>query len=349
MRVFHSECRNCCPRCLPGTTLVELLVVVAIIGLLTALLLPAVQAVRESGRRTSCHANLRQLALAALTHEQARGFLPSGGWGAEWTGDPDRGFDVRQPGGWAFNLLPALEQVTLRDLGAGLGDGQAKADQAVIRLTTPLPVFVCPTRRPAALWPLLVSKPLSVTAVPETVKRRPAAVARGDYAASMGSGISPNTYRGGGSFSPAFLADLMTDADWESGFGRPPDGVIFRRSRVRLREIVDGTTATYLFGEKYLDPAMLATGTSDDDDQSLYSGHDRDTLRTGVVPPYQDRAGFDPKVVHGGFPPPIVFGSGHPGSCGMAMVDGSVRSVSYAIDAAVHRATASRNDGQIDR
>ena len=95
-------------------TLVELLVVVAIIATLIGLLLPAVQAARESSRRSKCMANLRQIALACLMHETAQGSLPTGGWGGSWVGDPDRGFDDRQPGGWVFNILDYAEEPALR-------------------------------------------------------------------------------------------------------------------------------------------------------------------------------------------------------------------------------------------
>jgi hypothetical protein len=312
-----------------------------------------VQAAREAGRRTVCVSNLRQLALACLAHEHARGFLPTGGWGGEWAGDPDRGFDTRQPGGWAFNILPHLEETALRDLGAGLADATAKADLAVVRLTSPVAVFACPSRGPAALRPLAATKnAIRVTAVPTMLTRRPAAVVRGDYAACMGSGTLPNNYRGGGSPSTVGSGDSMTDALWQLSYGGPSDGVIFRRSRIRLREVTDGLSATYLLGEKYVDPASVATGESDDDDQCLYSGHDRDVLRVGLEPPNQDRAGFDPATVSGvagaanKFPLPIAFGSAHPDACGMAFVDGSVRPVAYGASATVHRAAASRNDGQ---
>ena len=334
----------------PGTraavTLVELLIVVAIVGMLIALLLPAVQSAREAARRMHCHANLKQLALASLAHESVRGHLPCGGWGGAWAGDPDRGFGTKQPGGWAFNILPHIEQTGLRDLGSGVTDASAKADQVAIRLTTPIGLFTCPSRRPATTWRLSPAKAaLNLVAVPATVARRPAAVVRGDYAANMGSGLPPNDYVSGGSFGPATLADMAGDADWSASFGPPTDGLIFRRSRIRLKEITDGLSQTYMLGEKYVDPALLTAGTSDDDDQCLYSGHDRDVLRTTCTPPFRDHPGFDPKQVHGSYPAPIAFGSSHPTACGMALADGSIQAVEYLIDPTVHRLRASRNDG----
>jgi prepilin-type processing-associated H-X9-DG protein len=230
-------------------------------------------------------------------------------------------------------------------------DGVAKADLAVVRLGTPMPLFVCPSRGPAVLRP--VTGALRVIAVPTTINRSPSAVVRGDYAACMGSGALPrNNYLSGGSPSTVAVGDLMTEVHWRTSFGPPPDGVIFRRSRIRLREISDGLSATYLLGEKYVNPSEVVTGSSADDNQSLFSGHDRDVLRVALEPPSQDRAGFDPTTASGvagspnKYPLPIAFGSAHSDGCGMAMADGSVRVVAYTIDAAVHRYAASRNDGQ---
>jgi len=345
-----ARCRSAGPR--RGLTLVELLVVVAIVAVLVALLIPAVQAAREAARQTQCRVNLRQLALACLAHENALGFFPTGGWGGAWVGDPDRGSREKQPGGWAFNILPHVEQTAIHGLGGGVADADAKADLVAIRLATPVPVFTCPTRRAAAAWPLAASKAaFNLVAVPTTVSRRPATVVRGDYAANMGSGDMPNRYRSGASPSSVLAGDAMSDAAWHATFGPPPNGLVFRRSRIRVRDVPDGLTATYLLGEKYVDPASIATGFSDDDDQCLYSGHDRDVLRTGLEPPSRDRSGFDPVTISGvsgstnKFPLPIAFGSPHPDTCGMAMADGSVRPVEFAVDPAVHRAAAGRSDG----
>ncbi|QDU91603.1 putative major pilin subunit [Pirellulimonas nuda] len=62
-----------------GFTLVELLVVIAIIGILVAMLLPAVQAARESARRLQCSNQIKQIGLAAQTHVASLGFWPTGG------------------------------------------------------------------------------------------------------------------------------------------------------------------------------------------------------------------------------------------------------------------------------
>ena len=78
-RNHDSPSRSVLPagsRC--GFTLVELLVVIAIIGILIALLLPAVNAAREVGRRTTCSNNLNQLATGILTYEQKWHVFPPG-------------------------------------------------------------------------------------------------------------------------------------------------------------------------------------------------------------------------------------------------------------------------------
>src|SRR5262245_25976381 len=67
-----------------GFTLVELLVTIAIIAVLLAIILPAVQAARESGRRAQCQNNLRQVALALIGYHDSFGEFPRGGWGHFW-------------------------------------------------------------------------------------------------------------------------------------------------------------------------------------------------------------------------------------------------------------------------
>ena len=126
-----------------GFTLVELLVVITIIGVLIALLLPAVQSAREAARQTQCQNNLKQLALAIDQHVTATGRYPSNGWGHTYIGDADRGSDDKQPGGWIYNVLPYLEQQGLRDVGQGL-DPTAKSQAMLAVVQTPLSIVRMP-------------------------------------------------------------------------------------------------------------------------------------------------------------------------------------------------------------
>ncbi len=84
--------------------------------------------------------------MAFHNHADVHGHLPTGGWGWRWQGEPERGFDRRQPGGWVYNILPYIEQAALRERGTGL-TGAAK-DQEISRVSGEvLNAMNCPTRR----------------------------------------------------------------------------------------------------------------------------------------------------------------------------------------------------------
>src|SRR5205085_2945310 len=90
-----------------------------IIAILIALLVPAVQKVREASSRTQCQNNLKQIGLAIHNNVDLIKAFPSGGWGWNWVGVPDRATGPDQPGGWLYNILPYIEQGNVRKLGVG--------------------------------------------------------------------------------------------------------------------------------------------------------------------------------------------------------------------------------------
>ncbi|MDO4585151.1 MAG: DUF1559 domain-containing protein [Planctomycetia bacterium] len=161
---------------------------------------------------------------------------------------------------------------------------------------------------------------------------------KSDYACCVGD-THPCCSAPGGT-KPTALADgndlIATNAWVPVG-----NGAIYHVSQVTIAEIRDGTTNTYLLGEKYLNPQLyLPTDTSNlcyGDDGCAYSGGDGDNQRSTGSTPRQDRTGYTVSS---------VFGSSHSGSFGMAMCDGSVHRVSYSIDAETHRDLGIRNDGR---
>jgi prepilin-type N-terminal cleavage/methylation domain-containing protein/prepilin-type processing-associated H-X9-DG protein len=133
----------------PGLTLVELLVVIAIIGLVMALLLPAVQSVRESARRTQCGNNAKQLGLALLSYEQQSRYFPIG-MRAPWSGQPTTNGEYHGYE-WTYLIhfiLPQLEQQAYYDALGGsrfeLANPWAAKWPAVAE-NAPIPSLLCPS------------------------------------------------------------------------------------------------------------------------------------------------------------------------------------------------------------
>lgn len=321
-----------------GVTLVEILIVIAVIAMLFQLMIPAIESSREGAREVSCANNLRQIALAAQLHHDSQRHFPSGGWITQWVGDPLRGFAENQPGGWIYNVLPYLEAGAIHDLPDDgdpkrISEDQLKAAAGMIQL--PLPVFQCPSRRLPRAYPYILTDHIWDTVNSNMTDK----VARSDYAAN-----------GGDSLDEAFpfftiIKDVdSTDYDsidkgiaWASTDRM--NGVCFVRSVTSSSRIIDGLSKTYLIGEKYLSIEHYKDGMDAGDNHSMYQGFDRDIIRW-AGPTYKPLPDSSRKTTS------ESFGSAHPTFFHMSFCDGSVQRINYDIDLEVHRTSSNIYDGR---
>src|SRR6185295_3099699 len=307
-------------------------------------------------RRSHCQNNLKQIGLAFLNHHDTQKHLPTGGWGWDWIGDPDRGYHRNQPGGWAYNILAFAEQEDLRKVGANAPDAATKNAALLRMIQVQVPIYICPSRRdfetsyPKDNWDIWNLGPQGSATI-NNIK-----VAKSDFAACSGDPTVPEANSG-----PSSLTVGDTSFSWT--LASPPTGISFRRSEVTLKQITDGTSKTYMVGEKFLSPASYAGSSMDHgqvrdfgDNECAYTGWNRDNYRTS----FNDPLGANTKLV---FPqrdanlkvPPAgnrdllymtySFGSIHDAGLHMVFCDGSLRTIDYAIDATVHRALGARCDG----
>jgi prepilin-type N-terminal cleavage/methylation domain-containing protein/prepilin-type processing-associated H-X9-DG protein len=303
-----------------GFSLIELLVVVLIIAILIGLILAAVQPAREAASRAVCANNLHQIGIGANIHATQVGYFPTGGWGWSWVGDPDRGTDQGQTGGWIYNLLPYVEQQDLHDLGAG--QPSPAKDQAIVqRLQTPVSTFNCPTRRKGGPWPNAGGYTFHDCNAPVLQE------ARTDYAANCGDGSRDEIYGGPGSLAegdnPGYAWPSTSDLT----------GISFQRSMVRPEDVLGGLSNTIYASEKYLNPDHYEKGNDGSDNESMYTGFNNDLFRVTSSVPVQDRSGYSNTM---------SFGSAHRVGLNVLYCDGSVRFTAYSISAAVFKPMGNR-------
>jgi prepilin-type N-terminal cleavage/methylation domain-containing protein/prepilin-type processing-associated H-X9-DG protein len=311
-------------------TLTELLVVITIIAILSALLIPAVQRIREAANSSQCENNLRQTGIAIHNHHDIYRRFPSGGWGWDWVGAPDRGTKSDQPGGWLYQILPFIEQGSLAKLGSGQKSPEFE-DSILTLLATPVAMFNCPSRRDGGPHGVDdVTRPYFVAmANGVTTSVYPTSLARSDYAGNAGS-QSFNQLDGG----PLSVAQGDSpNYVWPNT--RNCSGIFFLRSTVRLLDITRGTAYTFLVGDRYLNPEHYFDGLDGGDNEALYAGFDNDVYRVTFNPPQRDRAGFTDTR---------IFGSAHGAGVNMLFCDGSVRLVSYDVDPNVFLISGRRSE-----
>jgi prepilin-type N-terminal cleavage/methylation domain-containing protein len=140
MRHLNRRAR---PRQARAFTLLEILVVIAVIAIVLGLLLPAVQKVRAAAARLSCTNNLKQIGLALHSHEGAFGYFPTAGAESQAFGMTGVGLETM---GWGYQILPFLEQENLHRIGQQTGpwDWNPTIGRAMVEV--PVKVFLCPSR-----------------------------------------------------------------------------------------------------------------------------------------------------------------------------------------------------------
>jgi len=304
MRCHRSRTR-------PAFTLIELLVVIAIIGVLVALLLPAVQQSREAARRIECSNHLKQISLAIHNFEIAQQSLPSSRLGP-------------QHATWFVQLLPYVEQANLYNTW---NLANTYYLQSSTTRMTQLATFYCPTRRS----PMVSTQfEVSSTGLPDN-QQYPGGL--GDYAAN------------GGQFAGAIVDNplcngVMCQADSQL----TGDQLTNSKSLTRLKDIVDGTSNTFLVGEKHVPRSKYGQSGPSWGDGAIFNGDfPRNYNRIAGLPKFN--LGQGPDDLSG--PWHCKFGSDHPGICQFAFTDGHVATLKSTTDMNVLNRLAVRNDGQI--
>ncbi len=328
-------------------TLVELLVVIAIIGILVALLLPAVQAAREAARRTQCTNNLKQQALALHNfHDSYLRFPAAHQIGDGWYTNVARedppggvspsGYPIEGPfWSWSMHISPYLEAQNIKEV-AIMHDGTAASWPWWQKFGSPIP---SPDTRPEIMS--LKSKIFHCPSDPRTLYEYRETDSTGTHVAQLTSYLGVN---GTNQFQEA----------------NGQDGMLYVNSSVKMRDVLDGTSNTVFIGERPSSNNLVYGWQWAGAGDSPYYGttdvvlgvHERPLDPTGS-PDY-----FRPGTVHDELDQHRYhFWSLHPGGGMWALVDGSVRFITYNSSGAqipggtpnILEAMATRNGGEPSR
>jgi prepilin-type N-terminal cleavage/methylation domain-containing protein/prepilin-type processing-associated H-X9-DG protein len=330
----------------PGFTLVELLVVIAIIAVLIALLVPAVQKVREAASQSQCQNNLKQLALGCHGYNDVFKHFPPGGKYGELTGNP--GTDCHFPqGNWLVYTLPFMEQQPLYNElfpyisyanKANPSDPKNNTIQMAVDAKI-LPVLLPYGRCPSD--PFDSSAPVC------------------NYVGSMGPQCMANanfqsgpfeTYCDGASFHPPLNYGPSTPLG--SGTSLTQLRGMFNRTgdKLTIAHVVDGSSNTLFIGETLAgEQGFFTTAIAGVEFGGMYhvknwaKTEGGNTHGTTIIPinystPCPSAACEDPNLSWG-------FKSRHPGGTNFAFVDGSVHLIMQDINHRTYQALGCRDDG----
>lgn len=363
-----------------GFTLVELLVVIAIIGVLVALLLPAVQAAREAARRSQCTNNLKQLGLAILNHESAKGRFPRNEQVV--TALPNGRQERRDLASHLVMAAPYIEAANLTNaVNLDPNAPQVPGDQLVSGVPLkqlPLAVLTCPSDQKTGLQ--RGEGLVELGALAEAVG--PVAVT--SYAGSLGSQVmgsfggcnlrSSNIVPDGGA-----TYDLDKDGeDWfntTSTMSPPCNGAgigniradcsvpahisgVFGRGNwaATMREIEDGTSNTIAIGElipstagyQWLNGWTRSEGLWFATTAPLNHDTDPESYQSGGGGRGGGAPAGTPVCRHWekDFNAAMGFKSRHVGGVNFAFCDGSVRYLEEGIDYGAYQRLGARSDGE---
>ena len=325
-----------------GFTLVELLVVIAIIGTLVGLLLPAVQAARESARRMSCNNKLRQMGQAALSYESARKCYPTGGIVPFNFGWWKNGMQVADVFGTPFlnhffQMLPYMEEDTTYKLRFKASSGYM--DTSTTGLSAQyVPTYSCPSR------------PIRFVAAAGDPIRAPTFLQ--DYAAYVSDEDAgkPSAWSGynqagcdanwGGIISAGgFKNTAVIDSEYpisQFSFGK----------KITTASITDGTSNTLLFAEKGVSTDRYLSPTAGSPSPWWVEATPwavSDSCARGGIRFWYGQPQLDGPS--SGTNPDSYFGSAHAAGFNAVMGDGSVLTVSYGVQQSVFETIAKRADG----
>ncbi len=291
-----------------GFTLIELVVVVAVIGLLLSLVLAAVQHSRESGRRAQCASNLKQIGLALQGYQDAFGVFP-------------RGWNFRH---FSFHvaILPQLEQGPLFQRVDYLADAVTGTKNSPIRQTA-LAIYECPSDGYAAIQ--YAGNSLGTS-----------------YAGNFGTGVQTYGYNGffpiGAGANPAGITDGLSQTAALSE-------ILVSNLRYDRLRVLWPTVPMMSPSQLEMFAAQCSTVAPSEGGETMTHGHPWTcgdagfTLYNHILPPNRPSCRNGTRVQEGAYSPASM----HPGGANVAFGDGHLKFVVDDVDLRVWRAYGSRN------
>ncbi|MEZ6064240.1 MAG: DUF1559 domain-containing protein [Planctomycetaceae bacterium] len=298
-----------------GFTLIELLVVIAIIAILVALLLPAVQQVREAARKSQCQDHLHNLVIALHDYEINHRCYPPGGFSEGVSG-------TAAGNGLSFHvmILPFAEQKPLYDQFNFRGSNWTMYDDVISPLATePIGLFLCPSGKET----LSASETSGGSRIATT-----------HYLGVMG----PKTDHTGTPLTPKINGGNYPAASTTGGSGHEgfaTTGILRKQFISLVRDIVDGTSNTLMLGELSWNKCNCYRGWPRGGGGSATAGM-KNIENPINLTPYNGSNNFND----------VSFGSQHPGGAQFGLGDGKVTFLSENIDMGIYRALGSRDEGE---